>query len=77
MTVYKCINEKSINRFVEVKDQRKITSVIDINYSFNQNTVLRVRVMFMVFNATVNNISIISWQSVLLVQEIGALGKNH
>ena len=77
MTVYRCINEKSINRFVEVKDQRKITSVIDINYSFNQNTVLRVRVMFMVFNATVNNISVISWQSVLLVQEIGALGKNH
>ena len=37
-------------RFIEVKDQRKITSVIDVNYSFNQNTVLRVRVM--VVNAT-------------------------
>ena len=30
-----------------------------------------VRVMVMVFNATVNNISVISWQSVLLVKETG------
>jgi len=28
----------------------------------------------MVFNATFNNISVISWQSVLLVEEIG---ENH
>jgi hypothetical protein len=31
----------------------------------------------MVFNATFNNISIISWQSVLLVEEIGVTGENH
>jgi hypothetical protein len=30
-----------------------------------------------VFNATFNNISIISWQSVLLVEEIGVPGENH
>jgi hypothetical protein len=30
-----------------------------------------VRVKFMVFNATFNNISAISWQSVLLVEETG------
>ena len=30
-----------------------------------------VRVMVMVFNATFNNISVISWQSVLLVEETG------
>ena len=30
-----------------------------------------VRVMVMVFNATVNNISVVSWQSVLLVEETG------
>ena len=29
-------------------------------------------VWFMVFNATFNNISVISWQSVLLVEEIGS-----
>jgi len=31
----------------------------------------------MVFNATFNNISIISWWSVLLVQETGVPGENH
>ena len=31
----------------------------------------------MVFDANFNNISFISWQSVLLVKEIGVPGKNH
>jgi len=33
----------------------------------------------MVFNATFNNISVISWQSesVLLVEETGVAGENH
>jgi hypothetical protein len=31
----------------------------------------------MMFNATFNNISVISWRSVLLVEEIGVLGENH
>ena len=31
----------------------------------------------MVFNATFNNISVISWQSVLLMEETGGPGKNH
>jgi len=31
----------------------------------------------MVFNATFNNISVISWRSVLLVEEIGVLRKNQ
>ena len=31
---------------------------------------------FMVFNATFNNISVISWQSVLLVEETGVPGEN-
>jgi len=30
----------------------------------------------MVFNATFNNISVISWRSVLLVEETGVPGKN-
>ena len=37
--------------------------------------VYRVRVM--VFNATFNNISVISWRSVLLVEEIGVSGEHH
>ena len=32
---------------------------------------------FMVLNATFNNISVISWQSVLLVGETGVHGENH
>jgi hypothetical protein len=31
----------------------------------------------MVFNATFNNISVISWQSVLLVEETGGHRENH
>ena len=34
-------------------------------------------VCLMVFNATFNNISIISWRSVLLVEEIWGHGENH
>jgi hypothetical protein len=32
---------------------------------------------FMVFNTTFNNISVISWRSVLLVEETKAPGENH
>jgi hypothetical protein len=32
---------------------------------------------FMVFYATFNNISVISWRSVLLVEESGVPGENH
>jgi hypothetical protein len=31
----------------------------------------------MVLNATFNNISVISWMSVLLVEETGIPGENH
>jgi len=34
-------------------------------------------VRFMVFNVTFNNISVISWRSALLVEEIGLPGENH
>jgi hypothetical protein len=35
------------------------------------------RVRIMVFNATFNNIAVISWQSVLLVEESGGTRENH
>jgi len=38
---------------------------------------LSVRVSAMVFNTTFNNISAISWRSVLLVEETGVPGENH
>ena len=37
----------------------------------------RLRFRFMVLNATFNTISIISWQSVLLVEKTGVPGENH
>ena len=33
--------------------------------------------MVMVFNTTFNNISVISWRAVLLVEETGVPGENH
>ena len=36
-----------------------------------------IRFRFMVFNATFNNITVISLRSVLLVEETGVLGENH
>jgi hypothetical protein len=34
-------------------------------------------VRVMVLNTTFNNISVMSWQSVLLVEETGVPGENH
>jgi hypothetical protein len=31
----------------------------------------------MVYNTTFNNISVLSWRSVLLVEETGVTGENH
>jgi len=36
-----------------------------------------VRVRVMVFNATFNNMSVISWWSVLLLEETGMSGENY
>jgi len=38
---------------------------------------LRERVRAMVFNTTFNNISVVSWRSVLLLEETGVSGENH
>jgi len=35
------------------------------------------RVKVIVFNATFNNISVILWQTVLLMEETGVPGENH
>ena len=40
-------------------------------------SVIKIRVRVMVFNATFNNISAISWHSVLLVEEIRVCRENH
>jgi len=54
---------------------RSINQYCDKTIYLCAYVLLLVRVM--VLNATFNNISVISWRSVLLVEEIGVSGKNH
>jgi hypothetical protein len=49
----------------------------ELNPSRKDNTAVGLVGWFMVFNATFNNISVISWRSVLLVEETGVPGENH
>jgi hypothetical protein len=46
------------------------------NFSTPTSIIMLFKVWFMVFNATFNNISVISGQSVLLVEEIGVPREN-
>jgi len=43
----------------------------------SQETLPLIFVCFMLFNATFNSISVISWRSVVLVEETGGPGENH
>ena len=36
-----------------------------------------IRVRVLVFNSTFNDISVISWPSIVLMEESGILGENH
>jgi hypothetical protein len=47
------------------------------NFTMGNMHRLHTTVRFMVFNANFNNISAISWQLVLLMEEIGVPGENH
>ena len=47
------------------------------NFTCDRKTQVDSLVCSMVFNATFNNISVISWRSVLLVKETGEPGENH
>ena len=64
-----------------LKDVSMKWGVINLNTPFNNwsciNTLVHtIRVRFMVLNATFNNISVILWRSVLLVEESGVPGEN-
>jgi hypothetical protein len=50
---------------------------INLSFCFYYSNPRKNRVRVMVFNATFNNISVISWWSVLLVEEIRVPGENH
>ena len=47
-------------------------------WQFNDKwAIIQIQVWFIVFNATFNNISVISWESGLLVEETGVPGEHH
>ena len=48
-----------------------------LNLDNNVNNKTKIRIKVMMFNATFDNISVISWQSVLLVEETGVPGENQ
>ena len=54
----------------------QLNHLLDAMYNGNISY-SRDRVNVMVFNVTFNNISVISWRSVLLVEETGVPGENH
>ena len=53
--------------------ESKLNKIVFIKYSLRIGVSIRV----MVFNATFNNISVISWRSVLLVDGTRVAGENH
>jgi hypothetical protein len=46
-------------------------------HSANSESLYEVRVTVIMFNVTFNNMSVISWWSVLSVEETGVPGVNH
>ena len=60
-----------------VKFRRRIRNHQRNGRRSHRNCLLRRKFMVMVFNATFNNISVISWWSVLLVEETRVPGENH
>ena len=64
-----------------IKRNRSLTSYTIIFFSRKESKCLTIVVLreggVMVFNATSNNFSAISWRSVLLVEETVVPGENH
>jgi hypothetical protein len=58
--------------FFKVQEEERNSFVEKRNYFFS-----KYKASVMVFNATFNNISVISWWSVLLMEETGVPGENH
>jgi hypothetical protein len=62
----------------KINEQAQYTSQrLQCKAFLNKVSIYVLLVCLMVSNATFNNISVISWQSVLLVKEIGGTKENH
>ena len=64
-----------MSRVSVIHFQRGARCKLKVFLSENNIYIYMVRVM--VFNTTYHNISVILWQSVLLVEETGVPGENH
>jgi hypothetical protein len=51
--------------------------IIKMSSTTSVQLILKNLLFLMVFNVTFNNISAISWRSVLLMEETGGPGENH
>jgi len=69
-------NQYKINVVFELLSKLELI-IVSENVLFGMISIAGLRVRVMVFNATFNNISIISWRSVLLVEETGVPGETH
>jgi hypothetical protein len=67
---------QGIHGYFKSKQKVRISMNITLNKCHPSNQPY-IRVKVMVFNATFNNISVISWWSVLLVEETEVHGDNH
>ena len=67
------------NHSLTIGQTRQTTRNVELLMQFVITLILAVYmfVCLMVFNATFNNISVISWLSVLLVEETGGPEENH
>ena len=59
---------------IKICKQKKKTLVL---YTISSYLIINTNYRVMVFNATFNNISVMSWRSVLLVEETGVPRVNH
>ena len=60
-----------------VREITPITKPIILRIKSGMRTINCLFVCLMVFNVTFNNMSVISWRAVLLVEETGVPGENH
>ena len=75
---YLCISDDKTDCIIRFRFACGVFSVLFITYTTAGMTCSIIHVYgLMVFNATFNNGSVISWLSVLLVEETGVPGDNH
>ena len=70
-------NGYSFNHFWKFTDIQPAVYMVPLHATLYSDTQFTWFVCLMVFNATFNNISYISWRSVLLVEETRGPGENH